>query len=125
MESGLRKVTYTDSEGRKRVSLLPANAGDEEAENGIPVGPPRLDTLELPLEIEVRLNNELFHRGILTGSDALRRRAEVVAALQSALKVDAGRIVDLYIGSNGHATKESPEKQSNSPVSYRRQGRSR
>lgn len=97
---GLRKVSYTDSDGRKHMALLPAEIPDTEAEKGVPLGPPPLEGLNLPNEIEIRLHNELFHRGIFTPKDALLRRSEIVSALQAALKVDAGKIVDLYIGSD-------------------------
>jgi hypothetical protein len=98
--SGLRKVAYTDTEGRLKVSLLPDKALDIEAPNGVPVGPPSLEELNLPKEIEVRLNNELYNRGIITAQDAVKRRPDVLGALMAALKVDAGQIVDVYIGRN-------------------------
>lgn len=94
----LRRVSYEDVEGRLKVSLLPSKALDIEAPNGIPVGPPNLEDLGLPKDIEIRLNNELFHRGILTAQDAIKRRSEVQNALMASLKVDAGKIVDIYIG---------------------------
>lgn len=96
--SGLRRVAYTDSEGRLKISLLPDKALDIEAPNGVPVGPPNLEELKLPRDIEVRLNNELYNRGIITAQDAVKRRPEVLGALMAALKVDAGQIVDVYIG---------------------------
>lgn len=98
MESGLRRVSYVDLDGRKRVSLLPHGVGDEEAESGIPIGPPRLEELELPKDIEVRLNNELYHRGIITPQDAVRGRGEIVAALNAVFKIDANRIIEVYVG---------------------------
>ena len=96
--SELRRVSYEDSEGRLKVSLLPAKALDIEAPNGIPVGPPNLEKLGLPRDIEIRLNNELFHRNIFTAQDATKHRSEVIAALMASLKVDAGKVVDAYIG---------------------------
>ena len=94
----MRKVQYKDSDGRLSWRLIPDEAPDSEAIVGAIVGPPPLFVLDLPLEVEVRLNNELFARGIITESDATRRRSEVVAALQAALRVDAGRIVDFCYG---------------------------
>jgi len=95
----LKRVMYTDSDGRKRVVLLPEEYSEDQAEAiGIPVGPPRLDELGLPLELEVRLNNELYNRGILEPNDALRKRADIMGAIQSALKIDTDIIVTLYIG---------------------------
>lgn len=78
--------------------LLPEDAEDTQASMGVPVGPPNLSELGLPLEMEVRLNNELAARGIFTSEDARKRRSEIVAAIQAAIKVDAGRIVDIYTG---------------------------
>lgn len=109
----LKRVSYTDSDGRKRVVLLPEEYSDDQAEAiGIPVGPPRLDELGLPLELEVRLNNELFHRGILEPNDALRRRPDIMGAIQSALKIDTDAIVTLYVGKDfkNASTKSSSEE---------------
>lgn len=100
------------------MAMLPPSALDLEAANGIPVGPPNLEDLNLPLEIEVKLNNELFARGILTAADAIKKRPEVVAALMAALKVDAGRIIDIYVGKgleNGQTSEEQPKPS----ISYR------
>lgn len=122
----LRKVTHTDELGRKAVVMLPEQAPDSEAEKGVLVGPPRLDDLGLPVETEVRLNNELFGRGILTAADAVKNSSEVVAALQAALKVDAGKVIGIYIGKekpNGH--EESTKEQSNKSLPNRGQSQSR
>lgn len=120
MEHNLRKVTLTDQDGRLKIVLLPMRALDEEASRGIPLGPPILEELGLPLETEVRLNNELFHRGIITAADAQRRRPEVIAALQAALKVDAGRIVELYLGRDHRNGKQATAEQPNKTLSNRR-----
>lgn len=116
----MRRVSYTDHEGRLRVSMIPEEALDIEAEVGVPIGPPDLSGLKLPLEIEVRLNNELYHRGILDARDALRNRQEIVYALQAALKVDAERIFGMYLGRNLTNGAETPEKLSNSTLPNRR-----
>lgn len=94
----LERVTYTDEKGRKKYVLLPEGASKEEAEIGVPVGPPSLEELNLPEEIEVRLNNELYNRNIVTLSDALKDRAGIVSALQAVFKIDAGRIIDVFLG---------------------------
>jgi hypothetical protein len=115
----LRRVEYKDQDGRLKVTMLPPEALDLEAANGIPVGPPKLEELGLPLELEINLNNELFYRGILTASDAIKRRPEVVAALMAALKVDAGRIVDIYIGKGLNNGSQTSEEQSVSSIPHR------
>jgi hypothetical protein len=116
----LRKVTYTDPDGRNKVVLLPNEADDSQAPYGVPVGPPKLDDLDLPLDIEVRLNNELHAREIFSPLDAIKKRSEVVAALQAALKVDANRIVDIYTGGVNPNAKKPSEEQPNPPIPYRR-----
>lgn len=115
----MRKVKYTDSEGRLSLRLIPDNTPDTEAIVGAIVGPPPLESLGLPKDIEVKLNNELFVRGIFTESDAIRRRSEVVAALQAALKVDAGKIVNIYSGKGiGNGYEEPSEGQSDKTVPH-------
>jgi hypothetical protein len=49
--------------------------------------------MDLPLEIEVRLNNELYHRGILTEKDLRKRRSDAAAAVMAACRLDVDRIL--------------------------------
>lgn len=92
----LREARWTDRDGRQWRTLIPTDAPESEAELGVPDGPPSLAALQLPIEIEVRLHNELYARRIFYYRDARRRPAEVMAALQAALKLDAHHIIDLY-----------------------------
>lgn len=92
----MRKVIYETPEGHKYKVLLPDDAPDSHAEFGVVIGPPDLSELGLPLELEVRLNNALFNRGLLTLQDVRRRRLELIAAWQSVLAVDANKIMELY-----------------------------
>lgn len=92
----MREVTYTDPEGRKWARLIPNGVPDEEAKRGVPLGPPSLAPLNLPLHIDVALHNELFNRRLLTHKAVKRQRALVVAAMQSALRLDASAIMDLF-----------------------------
>lgn len=101
----LQRIEYTDTDGRKKVVLLPEGTSKEQAEIGIPVGPPNLEALGLPLELEVRLSNELFNRNILTQTDALKRRSEIAYALQAALKLDVESILNQYLGGNYQAAR--------------------
>jgi len=77
------------------MTLVP-RGHESEAEIGIPLGPPDTRGLGLPDGIDVRLNNNLFNRGLITWDDVRRRPMEVTAALQSAYRLDAGRIISLY-----------------------------
>lgn len=76
---------------------VPDDRPDAHAQYGIPVGPPEFEGLtSLSEEVRVRLNNELYHRGIITLQDAKRRRGEVVSALQSAIGLDVEAILVAY-----------------------------
>lgn len=67
-------------------------------EAGIRIGPPDLESLNLPLEIEVKLNNQLFERNLITWSDVRQRPDEIKAALSAALKLDFHKVYYLYGG---------------------------
>lgn len=92
----MRELVHTSIDGHKYKVLIPDDAPDDHSEFGVLVGPPDLSDLNLPLELEVRLNNALFNRGLLTKQDVRRRRLELVAAWQSVLSVDANRLMELY-----------------------------
>lgn len=92
----MSRVTYTDPEGRKWARFLPDGIPEKEARKGAPLGPPSLESLELPLALEVRLHNALFNRGLLTLEDVNRRPNEVAGAIMSALKLDAQTVMALY-----------------------------
>jgi len=81
--------------GRKYKILLPT--GSENPDLGILVGPPNfVDELGLPEPFATRLHNQMFNRGLFTLADAQKKSKEIQAALQSALRVDAARIIDAY-----------------------------
>jgi hypothetical protein len=116
----LKQVSYKDTDGRYRTVLLPESEPEEFAElRGILIGPPDLSELGLPTDIEVRLNNELYHRGIIDAKSATRNRQEIVYAIQSALKVDADRIIGVYLGRSLENGSKVTEKLSNKTVSNR------
>ncbi len=92
----MRRTEYEDSDGRMWLVSLPDGALDSDASMGLIVGPPSLEPLGLPLEIEVTLHNTLFARKLFTLRDVRTRRNEIFRALQSALKVPTYRIVELY-----------------------------
>ncbi len=92
----MKLADYTDADGRRWRVRVPDDCPVDRYAEGIPVGPPALAALELPLELEVRLHNELHRRNLLTLRDVLRRPMEVQAALHAALKLDAQRIQSLF-----------------------------
>jgi len=116
----LKQVGYQDNDGRYRAVLLPELEPDEFAElRGIPIGPPDLSELGLPTDLEIRLNNELYHRGIIDAKSAIKNRQEIVYALQSVLKLDAERIIGVYLGRSLDNGSKTTEKFSNKTVSNR------
>ena len=93
----MKQSSYVDEEGRLYAVLLPNGTGEENAAKGLPLGPPSLEVLGLPEEVEIRLHNELFSRQIFTTKDVRKRRIDVFGALQAAFKVDTERIVQIYL----------------------------
>jgi len=93
----LERVIYTDEKGRKFISQVPKGHEDE-AGKGIILGPPDISSLNLPEEIETVLHNELFNRGLITLKDVKQRSNELNSALKFALRVNLGKLIDLYRG---------------------------
>ena len=93
----MKQSSYVDEEGRYYAVLLPNGTGEEDAAKGLPLGPPSLEALGLPEEVEIRLHNQLFSRRIFTEKDVRKRRIDVFGALQAAFKVDTERIVQIYL----------------------------
>lgn len=108
----LKRVSWVDSAGRKKMVLLPEGVPESEAEKGILVGPPPLDDLGLPIELEVRLNNELFARELFTVTDVMKRTNDVHSSIQSALKLDTQKVINVYMGEgyvNARSEVQAPE----------------
>ena len=97
----MREVDYTDEAGRRYRVRVPDDCPEALYPSGIPVGPPSLESLGLPLEIEVRLHNQLHNRRLFTRRDVLQRPRDVMAALQAALKIDLQRLQLLYMDEQG------------------------
>lgn len=91
--TSLRQIEYKDFDGRLSRRLIPVGAPDYDASVGIVVGPPPLGVLDLPLSLEVALNNELYARGLFTERDITKRRNEAIAAVMAACRVDVERIL--------------------------------
>lgn len=94
----MRSVAYQDSKGRWSLRSIPDDKPDEFAGRGMLVGPPEFDEIagELAQEVSVRLTNELYHRGIHTYAQAIRKRDQLRAALMSALEIDVETILVAY-----------------------------
>ena len=92
----LVQVEYVDDDGRKWAVKVPEGEEDN-ANMGIPIGPPDLSELGLPIDVEVRLHNQLYNRGLFTLRDIRgRRQNEIFAAIQSALNVDVSKVTSLF-----------------------------
>ena len=85
---------YVDDEGRHWAVLMPE--GHEHPEMGIPFGPPDLASLDLPLDVEVRLHNQLFNRQLYTLRDVRRDPDGIKASIQAAYRLDFQRVTGLY-----------------------------
>lgn len=96
----LRNVEYEDADGRKFLRGLPEGVPDTQVAIGVPLGPPSLRELGLPLDIEVRLHNQLYARGLLTESDVRQRIGEVRSAVSAAFQTDVQRILLIYQGAD-------------------------
>lgn len=92
----MKIVEYKAPDGRYYRRGIPDGAPPEEASVGVPLGPPDLDGLDLPHDVNIRLHNELYNRGIYTADDARRRRADVQVAIRAALKLSTSRILAIY-----------------------------
>lgn len=92
----MRRVTHVDVAGRKSLVEVPDNAPDSHAAYGVRVGPPSLESLGLPLALEVRLHNQLYDRGLLSLKQIRGRGQEIFAALQAAFRTDTATITNLY-----------------------------
>lgn len=94
--SGNRVVVWTDSDGRKFNSVIPANAPDSAAPKGVKYGPPPLTELGLPKDVSVRLHNELFAQGLFSFDDVRYRIGDITSAIQQALRLDAQTVQTAY-----------------------------
>ena len=92
---GFVRIKYEDEEGRKFLVELPEECQDM-PENGIRIGPPELDELGWPIELEVKMNNQLFDRKLFTEADVRRRPKDIVAAYWAVLRTDVLKIRSLY-----------------------------
>lgn len=93
----MRRVNYTDLQGRKFLVEIPDNKPDSEAVRGVRIGPPDLAPLGLPVAVEVRLNNALHARKLWDRASSEQCRD----ALMAALKLDAFAIAELYRQNDG------------------------
>lgn len=106
----LKQVEYSDVAGRHWARMLPNSEPNSRAGIGIPVGPPPLDSLDLPEDLQTRLHNELYARGILTLDQALTNRREIQAAMMAAFRLDVDRIIACYRGLDDAATPRPTER---------------
>ena len=90
-----RRVEYRDEIGRLWQMQVPEGY-ETMPEAGICLGPPDLSDMGMPVDVEVRLNHELYHRQLFTQADVRRRPNELQAAIQAALKLDVGKLRNLY-----------------------------
>jgi len=94
----VRTTDWEDERGRRYRVRLPEGASDDQADLGIPVGPPDVvDALGLPEPLATRLHNQLHRRGVFTLADARKHPGNLTGALHSAMKIDAQLLLQAYI----------------------------
>lgn len=81
---------------KKYKAIVPDGSDPSTWSYGVIVGPPDLSILGLPYDIEVRLHNELYVRGLIKYVDVRRDMRSVTGALMAALKVDTQLIAQAY-----------------------------
>lgn len=92
----LIQVEHTDADGRKSIRRVPQDMPTTDYGLGILVGPPPLESTGLPERIQIKLNNELFNRRLITFQDVRRRPQDLFAALQATFKQDVQKLQQLY-----------------------------
>lgn len=97
----MSKLVRTNIDGLNYVVSVPESAQEEEYEYGLIVGPPEalVNVLLESWDLEAlanRLHQELYARDIITVDSAMRRRQDVMGALQAVLKLDVERIIEVY-----------------------------
>lgn len=76
---------------------LPDEASDDEAPDGVPIGPVEVaDALGLPEPQATRLHNALHRRGLWTLREAKRQPAALQGALQAALNMDVQLLMKAF-----------------------------
>lgn len=93
---GLREASYTDDFGRKWAVLLPDRLPDDAAPMGLPLGPQSLESLGLPIEIEVALHNALFDRRVWDYGTAVRNTRSVESAIRAVYRLSVHGVLDAY-----------------------------
>lgn len=94
----MRLVDYEDERGRKYRVELPDSAGDEEAQLGIPVGPPPIvDFLGIQEPLATQLHNELHRRGIWNEKIIRKNPGALLGAIQAVMQVNSQIIHKAYI----------------------------
>jgi len=76
----MKKVLYTDKKGYTKRTLLPNDAGEEDARLGIPFGPPDIDQLDWEA-IKREINQAIVRNELFTWEDVQASRFGVEAAL--------------------------------------------
>lgn len=93
----MRVVDYVDERGRKYSVKLPDGVPDDEAEKGIPIGPPDVvDYLGLPEPMATEVHNKLFEYKLFSAKDAARQPQVLHSVIQSTLKLCVARVMEAY-----------------------------
>lgn len=99
----MTKLARTKIDDLDYIVEVPDNATEEEYAFGLVVGPPvdltyQLIEAGMSKTLARALHKELFARSLITFQDVFTRKQDVIGALQSVLKLDSERIVEVYSG---------------------------
>jgi len=96
----IKRVDFKGEDGRWFRVEVPLECPEEEYKFGIIIGPPDLDfALQergWPEDLRIRLHNQLFSRKLFTYRDVARHPQDLEGALKSVLKMDMGKLQELY-----------------------------
>jgi hypothetical protein len=88
----VKRTSWIDKNGFKKVSLLRDTDPEFNAERGVLVGPPDVTKLDW-MEIAKDLNNGLFDNGLRTEADLGGKDSQFMGAILSAIRK---RLIELY-----------------------------
>lgn|SRR3990167_4480875 len=82
----MKRVTWTDGSGRIRVSLVPDDLPDSEAEHGLPLDPPDVVGCIDWQAVQADIASELATRRLLTLADLQREQGVITAIVTATVK---------------------------------------
>lgn len=99
----MKRVTWQDLNGFKRVSLIKDTDSEEDAERGIPDGPPPIEDFDWE-QFKMEVNNLFVDAGLNTWDD-YQRNPQAVQGVQNLFRK---RLLNFFRYNNGNGRLPSP-----------------